>query len=125
MYFNQIFFSGANPFKNLNRLELKRMEPQIATEEFSLLLEDYKLNTKRQINKLTVRVDTMTELFYNKINYDNVTERLENMEKGIVSLKKKHENDMEMQTRYIHCYCGMNSLATVILSFSLVWFVYC
>lgn len=124
MYFNQIFFSCANPFKNLNRLDLKRMESQIVTEEFKFL-EDYKLHTQRQINKLMVRVDTMTELFYKKVNYDNVAERMENMEKGIVSLKKKHENDMEMQTRYIHCYCGMNSLATVILSFSLVWFVYC
>jgi wyosine [tRNA(Phe)-imidazoG37] synthetase (radical SAM superfamily) len=91
------------------------MDSEIATEEFKMF-EEHKLQTQRQINKLTVRVDTMTELFYKKINHDNVTERLENMEKGIVSLKKKQDSNFDLQLKYIHCYCTLNSLVTLILS---------
>jgi hypothetical protein len=96
------------------------MEPQIVTEEFSLLLEDYKLHVQKQLNALKTKVEFVNDFFHNKIGYQNVNERLDNMEKGIICLKLRNEKDMEMQTRYVHYYCGMNGIITVLLSLFLV-----
>lgn len=96
------------------------MEPQIVTKEFSLLLEDYKLHIQKQLNVLKTKIEYLNERFYNKTNYKYVNERLDNMEKGIVSLKLKSEKNLDMQTRYLHCYCTVNSMITVLVSCFLV-----
>ena len=96
------------------------MESQIVTEEFSLLLEDYKLHVQKQLNVLKTKIEFVNELFYNKTNHQHINERLDNMEKGIVGLKLKNEKDLDMQTRYLHCYCTINSMITVLLSIFIV-----
>jgi len=96
------------------------MEPQIVTEEFGILLEDYKLHVQKQLNTLKSKIEYLNEFFYTKNSYKNVNERLDNMEKGIISLKFKNEKEIENLTKYLHCYCSINSLATVLLSLFLV-----
>jgi hypothetical protein len=100
------------------------MESQIVTEEFSLLLENYKLHIQKQLNVLKTKIEYLNERFYNKTNYKHVNERLDNMEKGIVSLKLKNEKDLDKQTKYLqsylHSYCTVNSMITVLVSCFLV-----
>ena len=97
------------------------MEPQIVTEEFSLLLEDYKLHVQKQLNTLKTKIEFVNEFFHNKIGCQNVNERLDNMEKGIISLKLRNEKDMDMQTRYVHYYCTINSMFTIMLSVAILF----
>ena len=97
------------------------MESQIVTEEFGLLLEDYKLHVQKQLNTLKAKIEFVNDFFYTKNSYKNVNERLDNMEKGIISLKLRNEKDMDMQTRYVHYYCTINSMFTIMLSVAILF----
>ena len=91
-------------------------------EQFNLLLDDYKIHIQHELlflkNKLIenkpVPYDDLLKRFNGKFNKFNgelqcilkqqktILLQIENTEKGLVSLKNKIDNDLDMQVKYIH-----------------------